>query len=190
MDLELLVTEQLRGYSLARTRAGLDPAAPAAGHVSPLHPMSRPDTEVDSFGVSQAFSSSSSSFAWGRQKARIDALDRRCLSLFATVEDVQRSLSNLEVTCSGQSLESVVRRAAMDLVRPAISSMHEQIRTDLTRVMNEVTSASSKAAAAYNAAASRHESEWQPLSFLGAPKTSRESRRGNSTSCQWHHQLP
>ena len=158
MDLELLVTEQLRGYSLARTRAGLDPAAPAAGHVSPLHPMSRPDTEVDSFGVSQAFSSSSSSFAWGRQKARIDALDRRCLSLFATVEDVQRSLSNLEVTCSGQSLESVVRRAAMDLVRPAISSMHEQIRTDLTRVMNEVTSASSKAAAAYNAAvASRAE---------------------------------
>ena len=165
MNFESLIAEQLRGASLARTRGGLVPSAPRAPAgvlaAAPSHPrhLSRPGTAgVDAVGPTSSTSStsssssSSSSFARGRQKARIDALDRRCLSLFATVEDVQRTLLTLEVTCSRQSLESEVRRAAVDLVRPAITAMHEQMRADLVRIMNEVASVSSKAASAFNAA--------------------------------------
>eukprot|EP00946_MAST-07B_sp_MAST-7B-sp1_P002966 g2966.t1 len=121
MEFERLIAEQLRAATLSRGSAGRPITAAAPSRTSSLAAAAgtaraNGRAMVDADGVS-------STFARDRHKARIDGLDRRCLSLSATVEGIQRTLSALEATCNRQSLEAEIRRVAADLVRPAIAAV-------------------------------------------------------------------
>ena len=162
MEFERLIEEQLQGASastggyVGSIRQPGDASIKTVAAGAPVSALYRYASQSSStYGtMPDPASISTSTFKQNQQKVRIDALDRRCLSLFASVEDIQRTVSNLELTCSRQALDSQVRHTVMEVLRPVVLSMQEQTRADLARILNDMSSISSKATSAFNTASS------------------------------------